>query len=152
MKRCIQTGKGIALWIIKMQLNGDKDNKGNLRFYVLCRNSGVSYTSCLSAVCGSLFSSLCHILYSHADSFFDFRGVFAILIIWELRSMFRTVLNGDCFVKENVRSLKRMGNDSFCIAAVSAVRLLIVITPATLVIILVFIIAGLFSKVLSNVF
>ena len=45
-----------------------------------------------------------------------------------------------------------MGNDSFCIAAVSAVRLLIVITPATLVIILVFIIAGLFSKVLSNVF
>ena len=66
--------------------------------------------------------------------------------------MFATVLNEDCFVKENVRSLKRMGTYSFCIAAISVIRLIIVITPATLVIILVFIIAGLFSKVLSKVF
>ena len=79
-------------------------------------------------------------------------GMLSILIIQELRSIFRTVLNEDCFVKENVKSLRRMGNYSFCIAAVSAVRLLIVVTPATLVIILVFIIAGLFSKVLTDVF
>lgn len=83
---------------------------------------------------------------------FFISGIFAILIILELRCIFRTVLNENCFVKENVQSLKRMGNYSFCIAAVSVFRLLIVITPATLVIILVFIIAGLFSKVLSNVF
>ena len=79
-------------------------------------------------------------------------GMLSILIIQELRSIFRTVLNEDCFVQENVKSLRRMGNYSFCIAAVSAVRLLIVVTPATLVIILVFIIAGLFSKVLTDVF
>ena len=79
-------------------------------------------------------------------------GMLSILIIQVLRSIFRTVLNEDCFVKENVKSLRRMGNYSFCIAAVSAVRLLIVVTPATLVIILVFIIAGLFSKVLTDVF
>ena len=79
-------------------------------------------------------------------------GMLSILIFQELRSIFRTVLNEDCFVKENVKSLRRMGNYSFCIAAVSAVRLLIVVTPATLVIILVFIIAGLFSKVLTDVF
>ncbi len=79
-------------------------------------------------------------------------GMLSILIIQELRSIFRTVLNEDCFVKENVKSLRRMGNYSFCIAAVSAVRLLIVVTPAHLVIILVFIIAGLFSKVLTDVF
>ena len=79
-------------------------------------------------------------------------GMLSILIIQELRSIFRTVLNEDCFVKENVKSLRRMGNYSFCIAAVSAVRLLIVVTPATLVIILVFIIAGLSSKVLTDVF
>lgn len=79
-------------------------------------------------------------------------GMLSILIIQELRSIFRTVLNEDCFVKENVKSLRRMGNYSFCIAGVSAVRLLIVVTPATLVIILVFIIAGLFSKVLTDVF
>lgn len=79
-------------------------------------------------------------------------GIFAILIVLELRYMFRTVLEGDCFVKENVRSLERMGVYSFLIAAVSAARLAIVITPATLVIILIFVIAGLFSRVLASVF
>ena len=79
-------------------------------------------------------------------------GIFAILIIQELRRMFRTVLREDCFVRENVKSLQRMGMYSFCIAAASIIRLMIVVTPATLVIILVFIIAGLFSLVLSRVF
>jgi len=83
---------------------------------------------------------------------FFISGIFAILIILELRFMFRTVLEEDCFVKENVKSLKRMSYYSFCIAAVSSARLAIIITPATLVIILVFVIAGLFSRVLANVF
>ena len=83
---------------------------------------------------------------------FFFSGIFAILIILELRYIFRTVIDGDCFIKENVRSLKRMGNYSFCIAIISGLRLILVITPATLVIILVFVIAGLFSQVLSSVF
>ena len=75
---------------------------------------------------------------------FFISGILSILIIRELRAMFLTVLN--------VRGLRRMGTYSFCIAAVSALRLLIVVTPATMVIILVFVIAGLFSKVLSKVF
>lgn len=79
-------------------------------------------------------------------------GVFAVLIIYELRRMFQTVLSEDCFVKENVQSLKRMGTYSFCISAATCLRLIMVITPATLVVILVFIIAGLFSKVLASVF
>ncbi len=83
---------------------------------------------------------------------FFISGIFAILIILELRFMFRTVLEENCFVKENVRSLKRMSYYSFCIAAMSSARLAIIITPATLVIILVFVIAGLFSRVLANVF
>lgn len=48
-------------------------------------------------------------------------GIAAIVILRELRKMFRTVVNKDCFVRENV-------------------------------VILVFTIAGLFSKVLSFVF
>ena len=55
-------------------------------------------------------------------------------------------------MKENVKSLERMAVYSFFIAVVSGARLAIVITPATLVIILIFVIAGLFSKVLSKVF
>ena len=45
-------------------------------------------------------------------------GLLAILIIGELRKMFRTVLNSDAFVIENVISLKRMGTYSFLISAI----------------------------------
>lgn len=79
-------------------------------------------------------------------------GIFAVLIIHELRKMFRSVLNDDCFITENVKSLERMSIYSFFIAIITACRLFIYITPAVLITILVFVIAGLFSKVLAQVF
>lgn len=79
-------------------------------------------------------------------------GIFAVLIIHELRKMFRSVLNDDCFITENVKSLERMSIYSFFIAVITACRLFIYITPAVLITILVFVIAGLFSKVLAQVF
>ncbi len=83
---------------------------------------------------------------------FIIAGIFALVILWELRSMFRTVLKEDPFVKGNVVSLKRMGICAFIIAACMAARLFFVITLTALVLILVFLIAGLFSLVLSFVF
>lgn len=79
-------------------------------------------------------------------------GIQAVLILGELRKMFRTVLEDDCFVKENVMSLQRMGTYSFVIAVVCLVRTVLYMTIAMLVLVLVFIIAGLFSKVLAFVF
>lgn len=79
-------------------------------------------------------------------------GVAALVLIRELRRIFRTVLNQDCFVMENVVSLRKMGNWSFFIAGMSVVRSIVYLTVAMLVVILVFIIAGLFSKVLAMVF
>jgi len=83
---------------------------------------------------------------------FIFAGIFALVIIWDLRNMFRTVIHEDPFVKGNVVSLKRMGICAFSIAVIMAVRLLFVITPAALVLVVVFLVAGLFSFVLSQVF
>ena len=83
---------------------------------------------------------------------FAVSGILAELILKELRRMFATVLANDCFVEENVKSLERMGTYSFLIALVTAGRLFIYVTPAVLIIILVFVIAGLFSRVLSRVF
>lgn len=83
---------------------------------------------------------------------FFLSGLFAVLIVGELRKMFRTVLADDCFVMENVKSLRKMGTCAFCIAVITALRLLLYITPAVLIVILVFMIAGLFSKVLAEVF
>lgn len=79
-------------------------------------------------------------------------GILALALLRELRKIFRTVLDRNCFVTENVESLRRMGNISFFIAVLSIVRSIVYVTVAMLVIILVFLIAGLFSKVLALVF
>lgn len=79
-------------------------------------------------------------------------GVAAVVIIRELRKMFQTVLDKNCFVRENVVSLNKMGNWSFFIVLMSVVRTIVYLTIAMLVVILVFTIAGLFSKVLAFVF
>lgn len=83
---------------------------------------------------------------------FFLAGIFAVLIIYNLRKMFRSVLNNNCFVRENVTCLERMSIYSFFIAVIMACRLFIYLTPAIFVIILVFVIAGLFSRVLAEVF
>ncbi len=79
-------------------------------------------------------------------------GIAALVLIRELRRIFGTVLAGDCFVQENVVSLRKMGNWSFFIALMSVVRSIVYLTVAMAVVILVFVIAGLFSKVLALVF
>ena len=83
---------------------------------------------------------------------FVLSGVGAVLIVRELRRMFRTVLAEDCFVEQNVVSLRRMGWLGLAIALITTVRLIVLFTPATLIIIAVFFIAALFSFVLSQVF
>lgn len=63
-------------------------------------------------------------------------GILALAIIWELRKMFRTVLAKNCFVRENVASLKHMSYYSGLIVLMSIVRTIVYTTIAMLVIIL----------------
>ena len=79
-------------------------------------------------------------------------GVSACVLLRELRKIFRSVLAENCFVQANVVSLQKMGNWSFFIALMSVVRSIVYMTIAMAVVVLVFIIAGLFSKVLAYVF
>lgn len=79
-------------------------------------------------------------------------GILATCLIGELRKIFRTVLAENCFVMDNVHSLRKMGNISFLIALFSLARSFFYVTMAIAVVILVFVIAGLFSKVLALVF
>lgn len=83
---------------------------------------------------------------------FFLSGVFALLIVQQLRKMMRTVIDDDCFIRENVTSLEKMSIYSFFIAVITACRLFIYSTPAVFIVILVFVIAGLFSRVLAGVF
>ena len=71
--------------------------------------------------------------YLPAVIIFAILGVLALLLINELRKMFGTVLAENCFVPENVASLRRMGDLSFFIAAMSAVRCVVYLTIAIIV-------------------
>ena len=83
---------------------------------------------------------------------FGLSGICGLMIVYELRKMMKTVLNKNCFVDNNIKSLKIMGKVSLCISVLFLVKVFILPTPATFIIILTFFIAGLFSHVLGLVF
>ena len=79
-------------------------------------------------------------------------GVCGIVIIGELRTMMRTVMQKNCFIHENVKSLEMMGITSAVIVLLFFIKCFFLPTPATFIVVLTFFIAGLFSEVLSFVF
>ena len=80
-------------------------------------------------------------------------GIFGLLIVWELRKIFKTVLDDQCFIYANVSSLNRMAIYSFLISFLMVLlNVFLYVTLASLTMILVFLIAGLFSRVLAQVF
>ena len=83
---------------------------------------------------------------------FEAAGFLCVIIIWKLRQIFKTVRDQNCFVRENVENMEIMGMSSFGIVILMACRLFFVVTPSILVLILTFLLAGLFSLVLSQVF
>lgn len=83
---------------------------------------------------------------------FGASGIFGILIIGQLRRMMKTVLKESCFVYENVRSLSTMAVLSLCIVVMFIIKLFVLPTPATGIIVLTFFVAALFSEVLAHVF
>ena len=64
----------------------------------------------------------------------------------------KTVVEEKCFVWENVKSLELMAIFSISISVFFTGKMFFVSSPATLVIIVVFFVAALFSQVLSFVF
>ncbi len=83
---------------------------------------------------------------------FMLAGVCGLLIVWQLRKMMKTVVEQDCFVAGNVKSLRIMGMSGFVITGLFIVKLFFLVTAATFIIIITFFIAGLFSNVLAYVF
>ncbi|MGC4018824.1 MAG: DUF2975 domain-containing protein [Muricomes sp.] len=79
-------------------------------------------------------------------------GVCGLIIVNQLWRMIKTVINRNCFVDNNVKSLNLMGKVSFLISILFILKLFFLPTPATFVIILTFFIAGIFSHVLACVF
>lgn len=79
-------------------------------------------------------------------------GICGLVIVYQLRKMIGTVIRRNCFSDVNTKSLKIMEEAAFLITVLFFIKLFVIPTPATFIIVLTFFIAGLFSHVLSLVF
>lgn len=79
-------------------------------------------------------------------------GIFSCLIIYQLKMMIGTIEKDDCFVMDNVVSLKKMGIYAYIIALACLTRMFLYWTPGAFALVIVFTLAGLLSNVLAGVF
>ena len=79
-------------------------------------------------------------------------GFASVFIMYQLKRIFKTLTNGDPFVMDNVLALRKIAIASFIIATIYVVKAFLLFTPATFVIIVIFITAALFCLTLMSVF
>lgn len=90
--------------------------------------------------------------YSITVPFLCCSGIFAVLILFYLKKMFRTLLGGNPFVEENIRCFRKMAVFCACISVIAIVKCFLLFSPAALIIIVVFSIGTLFCLTLKDIF
>lgn len=84
--------------------------------------------------------------------FFYFTGIFAIILVYEMRKIFKNLNKGNPFIIENVKSLKSMAKASFIISVSYVVKIFFYPSILTIIMAMVFLILGLFLLILAEVF
>ena len=79
-------------------------------------------------------------------------GAFAIFIVYEIRRIFKSLDGNNPFIMENVKSLNKMGVYSFLISLCYTSKIIFFNSIATMIIVMIFVIAGFFSIILAEVF
>jgi hypothetical protein len=79
-------------------------------------------------------------------------GQCALYILWQLRAIFKTLLGGDPFVSANVTCLRKCSVASFLIALIFTISIPFRVTVASVIIVVVFAVLGLFCLTLKDVF
>ena len=79
-------------------------------------------------------------------------GLLSIIVLYELRMIFRSCVNEDPFVIRNVTSLKRIGMVASLIGLIFVTKAVLFLTYLTMIVIFVFALAALFCFVLADVF
>jgi hypothetical protein len=85
-------------------------------------------------------------------AFFYFTGIFALSLVHEIRKIFKNINKRNPFIIDNVKSLKSMALASFIIAIAYVVKVIFFPSILTIIMTMVFVIAGLFLLILSEVF
>lgn len=79
-------------------------------------------------------------------------GFLCLLLVYEVKKILGRLYRKNPFVMENVKSFKRIAYYSFLISSLYIVKIVLFITVLTVIVAFLFILAGLFSLVLSQVF
>ncbi len=79
-------------------------------------------------------------------------GILSVYILWQLKIMFKTLLNGNPFIRANVVCFRKIAVASALIAMIYLFKCFIYFTISTVVIIAIFIIACLFCLTLKDLF
>ena len=81
-----------------------------------------------------------------------FAGLCSLFILWQLRAMFKTLLGGNPFVQANVTCLRKCAVASFVIALTFIASIPFRVTLASITIVIMFALLGLFCLTLKDVF
>ena len=81
-----------------------------------------------------------------------FSGLCSLFILWQLRAMFRTLLGGNPFIEANVKCLRKCSVASFVISIAFIVSIPFRVTLASMIIVIIFALLGLFCLTLKDVF
>lgn len=81
-----------------------------------------------------------------------FTGLFCLGIVFEMRKIFNTLNRRDPFMMDNVTSLRRMSIGAFVISGAYVVKIIFFNSFLTVIIAMIFFIAGLFLVILAEVF
>lgn len=79
-------------------------------------------------------------------------GLLAFVILIQIRKVFKTLSRKNPFMMDNVKSFKWIAKASFAIAILYVVKIIFFNSFLTMILSMVFVIAGLFSVVIAEVF
>ena len=79
-------------------------------------------------------------------------GLCSVFILWQLKAMFKTLLNGNPFIGANVSCLRKCSVASFLIAIIYIAKVFFLFSVMTSVVVIIFSLLGLFCLTLKDVF
>jgi len=79
-------------------------------------------------------------------------GISSVYILWQLKVIFKTLLDGNPFIASNVICLRKIAISCLLIAIIYIIKLFIMPTISTAVIIAIFVIATLLCLTLKDLF
>ena len=85
-------------------------------------------------------------------AFLFISGIFTIYILYNIRRMYKTLFLGNPFVKENIKYLNNISISCMFITLIYFIKCFMVLTFATIIIVIVFAVGSLFCLTLKDIF